>query len=1441
MTISVLIEANCNAGECMTLKLINTIAQRAPDRDGFTEADRREISGLGRTKAERAKIYKALDVFVDLVVTKREFGKFSHQLKLNSNARSQLMGIIGQDGMGLLRKQFANNPGIAHAKLVDPKSSAKVRATAARHIGKSNDPAAVHVLTNALKTERNWSVRFAIAKALIKVDSRTRKRPDVITVLVTAYRKGDDRVRAYALSKLRDVHTRAVTNIFIDASKHRNPVIRSASVRVLAKNHDPKAKVALLKALKDKDESVRDAVPRLLALEVERVHGIIKLLKSSKTKPADRDYLIKKLSKVKEPVARIVVAELAKLVKHRDASMRFIAVTALKPFRGENVVDVFIPLLEDKNDKMRELAVEYFAKVGSVRGLVTALKNKDVGVRFRAMGGLEKAKKPLPYAPLLTALKDPLDSIRRSATNLLAKYKSPPVISALIARLKTEPVRTVRMAIVRALAVSSDAKAIGALAMHVEKEPNDYIRYWIEIYLGPGLLKKFFGKRPVSELVKDLAHPAYIIRKYAAQRLGRDGDMSAISKLHARLQKEPNDGVKWIIRVAMTSIATKSLKNAPVSALLKTLAHPSPTVRMHAAQYLGERGSMSTISKLHTHLQKERNKEVKGSIEKAMKRLATKSLQYAPVSKLLKALAHPTATVRLVAARFLRRYRVASAVPTLLTRLTKEPSAGVRVEIVGALASIKADNATITTAIIKATKDPSPRVREIAVWSLSYKKGSRATSTLIKSTKDANKDVRYAAFVQLGGMNGTEIVTALIRALRDPYDGVQIAAVKLLISQWHSKRSSQKDRSRILSAIIAGSKARKRSLRLNSLWALLRMKNQKALRALSVALKHPDMETRRYAERLFSEIKTKRYAWAIPTLTGLLKSRSKTIREYAGWSLCRIGTEHSLLAALKSSDAGYRAAVAEQLGEGAYPNAIRTLVSLLEDPAPVVQGTTIRALIDKKDPSVVPAIAKLLSHSKAVLRKDAIYILAEREDPESVIALASAIKSDDPYVRKIATQALLKDARSLQTLLTVLMKPKHRMYGVVADLIKKYKQYYKPMLGKMLRGNSKKWALGALTGLEVIGDADAVTKLLAELKRFPSDTDFQRYAARDFVEIAVRALVKSKDPRVLPAFSQLLKERGFNIWPQVLRVLIRAKFPVTHRAFYDNRNNYNGWFIAVRLVQGLDKSGNIEAITAHIMDAGFLSSRWIVAALVEMNDVRALPILLKVLAKEERYDRNALFRPEGYSEALKAFKKVLWRFARPEAIPYFAAELNEVTIEMLIAIGGPRVTSILLDLLPSEHPWMSDIVWAAVDALAKTKNPRVEAKLIDYVKEKRDWLDPDRYLDPYIKALGEMGSKKAVPLIINKLESYDVSVRMTAATALGKIKDRRAIKALIERMLKDKEGSVRGLAARALGEIGDPRAIKALLRVSEKDTDEWVRNEALKALHKLPSQLIRAS
>lgn len=79
-----------------------------------------------------------------------------------------------------------------------------------------------------------------------------------------------------------------------------------------------------------------------------------------------------------------------------------------------------------------------------------------------------------------------------------------------------------------------------------------------------------------------------------------------------------------------------------------------------------------------------------------------------------------------------------------------------------------------------------------------------------------------------------------------------------------------------------------------------------------------------------------------------------------------------------------------------------------------------------------------------------------------------------------------------------------------------------------------------------------------------------------------------------------------------------------------------------------------------------------------------------------------------------------------------------------------------------------------------------------------------------------------------KNENKYVRVRVRAASALGEIKDARAVEPLIE-VLDDEDSSVRWNAAMALGQVGDARAVEPLIEAL-KDEDRIVRRETAMAL-----------
>jgi hypothetical protein len=128
-------------------------------------------------------------------------------------------------------------------------------------------------------------------------------------------------------------------------------------------------------------------------------------------------------------------------------------------------------------------------------------------------------------------------------------------------------------------------------------------------------------------------------------------------------------------------------------------------------------------------------------------------------------------------------------------------------------------------------------------------------------------------------------------------------------------------------------------------------------------------------------------------------------------------------------------------------------------------------------------------------------------------------------------------------------------------------------------------------------------------------------------------------------------------------------------------------------------------------------------------------------------------------------------------------------------------------------------------------------------------------------ALGEIGSKRAIPHLIHTLgevyggiEAYaaealikigrasitpliraltsqNLSIRYWSTDVLGEIGDERAVEPLI-RMLGDNDAIIRCCAIKALGEIGDKRALKPLME-SLDDGSDMVKRVAARTLDKL--------
>lgn len=100
-------------------------------------------------------------------------------------------------------------------------------------------------------------------------------------------------------------------------------------------------------------------------------------------------------------------------------------------------------------------------------------------------------------------------------------------------------------------------------------------------------------------------------------------------------------------------------------------------------------------------------------------------------------------------------------------------------------------------------------------------------------------------------------------------------------------------------------------------------------------------------------------------------------------------------------------------------------------------------------------------------------------------------------------------------------------------------------------------------------------------------------------------------------------------------------------------------------------------------------------------------------------------------------------------------------------------------------------------------------------------------------ALGKLGDKRSVEVLVNHLDDPDETTRLNIIAVLGWIGSSEAVEPLLK-LLEDH--SVRVSVAMALGDIGDKRAIDALLAIRENSNyiQRYQIDEALKKLEHLP-------
>ncbi|HEU4680432.1 MAG TPA: HEAT repeat domain-containing protein [Gemmatimonadales bacterium] len=228
----------------------------------------------------------------------------------------------------------------------------------------------------------------------------------------------------------------------------------------------------------------------------------------------------------------------------------------------------------------------------------------------------------------------------------------------------------------------------------------------------------------------------------------------------------------------------------------------------------------------------------------------------------------------------------------------------------------------------------------------------------------------------------------------------------------------------------------------------------------------------------------------------------------------------------------------------------------------------------------------------------------------------------------------------------------------------------------------------------------------------------------------------------------------------------------------------------------------------------------------------------------EVYDRLGLV--DKYIDKLRSARK--WRDRA------FAAEL-------LGRVGSAKAVPVLLETVNATRTEDSDVREIALRALARIGDPGAVDPLIRALASADVWLAPriadiltrhgEAVIDPLLSVLGdsaqpparawaanvlgEVRAQRAFPALIRALGDPEDEVRAKAATALGRIGDRRATGYLLEHLLTDPAPFVRLRIASALGRFRGPEVIDRLVRALG-DSAWWVRLRSVEALEQIGSE-----
>ena len=434
------------------------------------------------------------------------------------------------------------------------------------------------------------------------------------------------------------------------------------------------------------------------------------------------------------------------------ASIRVAAITALAVRRDLATPQPMLDLLGDSSIEVQVAALQALSLTSGIdrrgRQAVRAkLQSPSPEVRREAVGTLARIGESVETDDILAMLKnDPDVSVRQTIALSIGRAHRPArtgtapdqdatrrAVAALIAVLQPGEPPPLREAAGWALGEIGGTEAERRLIALLDDRDAKVRRTAAE---GLGKLR---NRNATDALIRHLEKDeAPDVRVAAATALGNTGDPAAISPL-LNLLKADDIYVRQAADAALASI-----RPSDIGALSKELRDESPKVRSEAVQRLGASRNPNVVPELIRMLVDD-EPQVADTAASALASFRDPE----SLSRMVPALDDPSPRIRQGIASALGNMGIRDNAAALTKRLGRETNAAVRIELIRALGLAGRGDTSVADALIAASRDPDPAIRQAVAEALGGHRTSETRDALVRLSEDPIAEVRLTALQSL--------------------------------------------------------------------------------------------------------------------------------------------------------------------------------------------------------------------------------------------------------------------------------------------------------------------------------------------------------------------------------------------------------------------------------------------------------------------------------------------------------------------------------------------------------------------------------------------------------------------------------------------------------------------------------------------------------------------